>query len=275
MSLGTVRLGELSVSRFILGGNPFSGHAHSTPAGAEEMRSYYTAARIKQTLREAEAVGVNTFIGRTDAHIVRLLHEYWDEGGTIQWIAQTAPELASLKGAIGMGLKRGAKACFIHGGTMEFSLANDNTAEIVGAVEQVRAAGVPVGVAGHKPSIFQWAEDNLDVDFYMCCHYYPSMRDKRAELHPGQREVYLAEDRRRMVEQIATLSKPAIHYKILAAGRNDPAEAFAFVAKHLRPQDAVCVGVYPKDNPDMVADDVRMLEEALAAESRITSAKSK
>ena len=68
-----------------------------------------------------------------------------------------------------------------------------------------------------------------------------------------------------MVELIATLSKPAIHYKVLAAGRNDPKEAFAFVAQHLRPQDAVCVGVYPKDNPDMVAEDVRLMEEALAA----------
>ena len=63
-----------------------------------------------------------------------------------------------------------------------------------------------------------------------------------------------------MVEVIQELRAPAIHYKVLAAGRKTPQEAFAFVAEHLRPQDAVCVGVFPKDKPGMLAEDVRLLE---------------
>jgi hypothetical protein len=35
----------------------------------------------------------------------------------------------------------------------------------------------------------------------------------------------------------------------MAAGRNDPREALAFVARHLRPQDAVCIGFFMRDNP--------------------------
>ncbi len=80
---------------------------------------------------------------------------------------------------------------------------------------------------------------------------------------PAPNEVYREEDRQAMVETIATLSRPAIHYKVLAAGRNEPAEAFAFVAQHLREGDAVCVGVYPGDKPDMVAEDVGLFEQAL------------
>jgi hypothetical protein len=64
-----------------------------------------------------------------------------------------------------------------------------------------------------------------------------------------------------MVQVIHHLSRPAIHYKIFAAGRNDPRSAFEYTARHLRPQDAVCVGVFPKDNPRMIAEDLRMLEE--------------
>ena len=63
---------------------------------------------------------------------------------------------------------------------------------------------------------------------------------------------------------IRELRAPAIHYKIFAAGRTDPKEAFDFVARHLRPQDAVCIGVFTKDKPDMLAEDVRLFEEALS-----------
>ncbi len=73
----------------------------------------------------------------------------------------------------------------------------------------------------------------------------------------------MAEDRRIMTELIQTLSRPVIHYKIMAAGRNDPREAFEFVARHLRPQDAVCVGVYTKDAPCMIEEDIRLLESSL------------
>jgi hypothetical protein len=33
----------------------------------------------------------------------------------------------------------------------------------------------------------------------------------------------------------------------------------------MRPGDAVCVGVFTRDKPDMLAQDVRLLEAALAA----------
>ena len=102
------------------------------------------------------------------------------------------------------------------------------------------------GVAGHNPAVHDWANENLDLDFHMCSYYNPTPRDQNAEHVHGAREVFADGDRAAMVDVIATLRAPAIHYKIFAAGRKDPRDAFAFVAKHLRPQDAVCIGVYPK-----------------------------
>ena len=51
----------------------------------------------------------------------------------------------------------------------------------------------------------------------------------------------------------------------LAAGRTPPVEAFAYAARHMRPSDAVCVGIYTKDNPDMLAESVRLLLDSLRA----------
>ena len=67
-----------------------------------------------------------------------------------------------------------------------------------------------------------------------------------------------------MTTLIPKLSKPVIHYKIMAAGRNDPDEAFEYAAKRMRDCDAACVGVYTKDNPNMLEEDVKLLEKNLA-----------
>lgn len=263
MSITAVRFGHLSVSRLVLGGNPFSGFSHQTPEKNRQMVRYYTTARIKETLREAEALGIKTFIGRADRHITRVLSEYWDEGNTIQWFAQTCPEYGALSQAVARAIGGGAQGCYLHGGQMDFLLAQNRTEEIPGAVAQIREAGLVAGIAGHNPLVFEWAEENLDVDFYMCAYYSPSRRDKHAEHVPGTLEQFAPEDREAMVRIIRQLSKPVIHYKVLAAGRHDPAEALSFVARHLRPQDAVCVGVYTEDHPRMLAEDLRLLEKGL------------
>jgi len=266
MTLGTVEIAGLSVSRLIIGGNPFSGFSHRSAAKDAEMMSYYTVARIKQTLAEAERQGINTFIGRTDNHILRMLREYRDEGGTIQWIAQTASELEAGR-AIRRAVGAGAKACYLHGGVMDSMMANGRLGEAPAMISQIHEAGLPAGVAGHEPAVFRWAEDNLDCDFYMCCHYNPTDRSRQASHVPGSDEKFRDEDRSKMLALIAGLSKPVILYKVLAAGRNDPRQAFDYTARHMRPTDAVCVGFYTADRPDMIAEDVRLLSESLAAAS--------
>ena len=259
----TVQLGSVTVSRLILGGNPFSGFSHQNPRTDREMVRWFTTARIKETMHQAEALGINTFLGRADRHIRRTLLEYWDEGGTLQWFTQTAPEFSSLAANVAQAIDTGASAVYLHGGQMDYLYAQQQFDVVEAFVQQVKAAGLPVGVAGHNPAVHAWANEHLELDFHMCSYYNPTPRDKRAEHVPGATEVFETADRDAMVATIQTLRAPAIHYKIFAAGRTDPREAFAYVARHLRPQDAVCIGVYTKDKPDMLAEDARLFKEAL------------
>jgi hypothetical protein len=266
MALNTVKIGNCSVSRLIIGGNPFSGFSHLGTDRDLEMKKYFTTEQVKATLRQAEELGLNTHIGRADHHVMRILLEYWDQGGQIQWFAQTCPELGSTEQGIMNAVKGGAKACHIHGGTMDNLMANDRLDTVPALIEIIKKAGLAAGIAGHTTKVFDWAEDTkLPVDYYLCCYYNPIPREKSAEHIPGTEETYRSVDRDAMVQRIATLSKPAVHYKIMAAGRNDPAEAFAFAAKNLRPIDAVCIGVFPKDQPDMLAEDIALLEKNLGS----------
>jgi hypothetical protein len=258
-----IQIGEVKVSRFILGSNPFSGFSHQGAEMDLMMKRYYTTARIKETIRSAEKLGINTMIGRTDHHIMRLLLEYWDEGSSIQWFAQTCPGVGSHEMCVGRAAANGAKACHIHGGVMDHLLAQGRLEEIPQVVSMIRQRGLLAGIAGHKPQVFEWAEKNLDVDYYMCSYYDSAPRDKRAEHVSGMEERFLPDDRRVMTELIQELSKPVIHYKVLAAGRNEPEEAFAFVTRSMRESDAVCVGVYTQENPRMLEQDVELLARGL------------
>jgi len=260
MDHGTVRLGDLEVSRLLIGSNPFSGFSHQGPDRDVEMKHYFTTARIKQTLREAEEAGITAIIARADHYIMRLLMEYWDEGGTLKWIAQTCPELGPTERGIDNGIVGGASAVFIHGGVMDYLLAQTQIHEIPHALQRIREAGLPAGIAGHNPEVFRWAEENVNADFYMCSYYNSAHRDEQAEHVSGRPEWFHDEDRDRMVGCIAQLSKPAIHYKVLAAGRKHPEQVFPFVARHLRPMDAVCVGFFPKDNPRMVHETAALFQ---------------
>jgi hypothetical protein len=258
-----VRLGQLPVSRFIIGGNPFSGFSHQGRDRDVEMRHFYTTERLKQTLRDAEALGIFTHIGRADHHVMRLLLEYWDGGGQMQWIAQTCPEVGSMERCVQNAISGGAKACFLHGGWIDSQFAAGKLDEIPRRIEQIRAAGMPAGIAGHNPAVFEWAAQNVDVDFYMCSYYNPIPRNERGEHMPVKEELFRASDRDLMTRTLAKLPRPVIHYKVMAAGRNVPAEAFDYVAAHMRPGDAVCVGVFVKDRPDMLKENLRLFAASL------------
>jgi len=261
----TVKFGNLSVSRMILGGNPFSGFSHQSPARDREMVDYFTTAKIKDTMHQAEALGINTFLGRADRHIRRTLREYWNESGEIQWMAQTCPEYASLPGCVAGAIAAGASAVYIHGGHMDYFYAQEALDIVYDVIAQIKDAGVAAGIAAHNPDVHRWADEHLELDFHMCSYYNPSSRNENAEHQAGVKENFSDDDRAAMIEVIKGLRAPAIHYKVLAAGRKSPQEAFDFVAQHLRPQDAVCVGVFPKDKPGMLAEDVRLLELALSS----------
>jgi len=259
--MDTTAIGDLRVSRLLLGSNPFSGFSHQGIERDERMVHHYTVARIKQTLFEAERLGVTGLVARTDFHVMRMLLEYRDEGGKLQWFAQTCPEVGDSEACVRRAERGGAVACHVHGGVMDHLVAQGRGHEVERAIALIRESGMKAGIAGHVTAVFEWAERHLDVDYYMCCHYNPTPRANDPEHVHGAVEEYREEDRQAMTRLARTLSRPVIHYKVLAAGRNDPQAAFAYCGGVMRPQDMACVGVFTGDDPRMLETDVRLFEE--------------
>ena len=256
-----VSIGSVIVSRLCIGGNPFSGFSHQSEERSREMVAYYTPERIKETLRAAEAAGINTFIGRTDDHITGILRDYWDEGGTIQRIAQITPDRddpESWRKWLTAAAKLGAVGAYMHGGVVDSWHANRMFAHFEEALHRMRDEGFQaVGFAGHKPEAHAWIRDHLEVDFQMCSHYNPTDRSQHAQ-HIGAGEKWDDADRAQMLEVISTIEKPVINYKVFAGGNKPVIPAFELLAKVMRRNDAVCVGMFLKDDPQMIAKNVSL-----------------
>jgi hypothetical protein len=263
-----VKLGDVEVSRLVIGGNPFSGFSHQGRERDREMVRYYTVARIKEALQKAEAAGIDTFFGRTDRHVRRLLLEYWDEGGTIQWVGQTASELGDQLAAIRTAAAAGAKGVYIHGGVVDYWYAQGQYDMLKAALETMRECGVAGGFAGHTLEGHRWIRDNLEPDFLMCCYYDPSPRGDNPHHVAGAEEKWEESHRDKMVQLIHTMPWPVVHYKVFAGGNKSVTEGFQYLAGNMRPQDAVCIGHYLGDNPNMIDENVKTFEALVEAREK-------
>ena len=97
--LPTGKIGDVTISRLICGGNLISGFAHSRDLiyVSDLLRHYFTDDKCLEVLQLCEENGVNTAILRLDDDTLRILKKYWKErGGKIQWIAQVKPKATAL-----------------------------------------------------------------------------------------------------------------------------------------------------------------------------------
>jgi hypothetical protein len=261
MSMPMTTLGKLPVSRLVIGGNPVSGFSHGSPARDQAMFDYFTTANCKKLLRRCEECGVNTAFFRADNHVIRLFREYWNEGGKIQWVAQTVPGEDPV-GNIRKAHRFGAKGVYLHGGTLEAYFSKGEKETVHRQLETIKELGLPAGCAAHYPPyLLEIEERGWAPDFYMVCLYH--IEGYKGQLGVEQNEKFRHEDRPRALEAIRKLPRPCFAYKILAAGRLNPREAFHEVFSALKPTDGVNVGMFPPDakSGDIVAENAGYVSE--------------
>ena len=121
MSLPTVDFCGMTVTRLILGANPFGGFSHQSEQRDKEMVDYHTVERILETWERAENSGINTFITNNETpHVVQAVKEYHRSGGALQWIAQVAyRHHADMFEAIDEVVEIGCRALYFHGGYVD------------------------------------------------------------------------------------------------------------------------------------------------------------
>jgi hypothetical protein len=250
--LPTIHLGTLEVSRLLLGSNPFFGFSHKPDDTGKRMKEFYSEERIMAVMDEAAEQGITAVWTPCYDHWIRLWNRYREKGGKLKiWIGQpdNAPE--EMKDAITACAKNGGKAVCIQGEAVDRQFREGKHDVVRGWLEHIKSFGLPAGIASHLPQTHLVAEEKkFPTDFYHQCLFQP--------------ENYGEDLREKALATVAKLEKTVVAYKVLAAGRRPAKEAFTYVLKRLKPKDGMCVGVFPKDQPDQMKENsglVRKLSE--------------
>lgn len=270
--LPTVRIGGLSVTRLILGGNPLRGNSHTSPALDREMLEWHTVANIKAVLGAAEAAGINTLQARGDVLVQACVREHWAGGGTLQFIAQTASELRDLPGHIAQLASFGAQGIYLHGTWTDRQYFAGNLGEVRDLLARIRDTGAATGLGTHMPVMLDVAEsEGWDLDFYMAGLHNLSAPDRESALErPGAAAVerFVHEDREQMLLAVRRTAKPCLVFKVFGAGRycatpEETQRVLAAVYGAVKPVDAVVAGMFNKHH-DQVAENAATVRAALA-----------
>ncbi len=280
--LPTIKIGDANISRLIVGGNPFSGNSHVNGEVDQQMREYFSTARIKETLFRCMENGINTMQMRGDMHIMRMIMEFRQDGGDMHWIAQTASEYGSHEGNVNQIMSYKPAAIYHHGSLTDSLFKAGRYEELKQRLEVIRGTGVPVGLGTHMPEVLEYAEEhNWDVDFYMASVYNLSLGYDRVssaitgKANTGER--FEEEDIPVMYRMIRQVSKPCLAFKILGATRRCATQetvraAFDEAFENIKDTDAVVVGMYPK-NEDQPRLNSLYTEEAIRRAEALRKAK--
>ncbi len=269
--LPTIKLGQNDVTRLIVGGNPFSGNSHWSSQRDWEMRDFFSTEKIKQTLFHCKECGINSMLLRGDMHIMRIIHEFRQDGGDLNWICMTGGEFISYDGHINQIMQYKPCAIYHHGSITDSLFKKKEYDELKRRIDVIKSKGVPAGLGTHMPEVIEYAEEhNWGVDFYMACVYNISRTDRESSSITGKAngsEIFDESDIPIMYKTIRNTPKPCLAFKILGAARRCDSQetvrnAFYEAFENIKPTDAVVVGVYPKSE-DHVSLDCQYTKEAI------------
>lgn len=254
--LPVVRFGKHEVTRLIVGTNPLWGYSHFNNILNKAMSEYMTQDRRIETVLACERHGINTWQYHVTEETVADYRLMRERGGKLQcFMLGHGPMVTDLP-LVAKYAKVGPIGIAHHGNVTDDRFREKRMNVVHDFTKAVRDTGVMVGVSMHNPEVLDYIESaGWDVDYYMCCFYRVSRTREEIRAACGGEaplgEPFLEKDPERMTRAIRATKRPVLAFKILGAGRigyNRPQieEAFRYAYSHIKPTDAVIVGMWPK-----------------------------
>jgi hypothetical protein len=259
-TLATGKIGNLEISRMLLGGNLLTHFTHSRDLRyVYNLAAHYnTPEKILETLAVAEEHGINTLNIHWVPEKLALLREHRKRGGKMKWIicptALCDDKMADYTHQAKQLVEWGADALYLWGVRAD-QLTNEKKADLIGkAVDVAKAQGVPSGVGAHELAVVKLCEENkIPLDFYvktLHSHDYPS-----AKLNFDSMWCKNPEE---TVQVMSAVEKPWIAFKVMAAGAIPPKKAYRYAFES--GADFCLSGMFDYE----IAEDVRTMKEILA-----------
>jgi hypothetical protein len=262
------KIGDIEISRVIIGSNLFGGgaHARNLMYVSELMKRYFTDEKTMETLQLCEENGINTSIGA-----VRAVKQYNKErGGKMQCLGQLDPghhdwsddentdgrisiTKDDIKETVERAAEQGCLGAHLLGSRGDRWVKIGRLDMIETFVSCMRKNGMLAGIGGHDirvPMACERAGINCDY-YFKTIHpesYWGALSEE--EKKPFLVDSFGPKDHDCMWEQwpeetiafMKTVKTPWIGFKVLGAGAIHPAEGFKFAFEN--GADFVCAGMF-------------------------------
>lgn len=275
-SLPCGKIGNISISRLLIGGNLIGGWAHSRDLmyASKLFTSYNTEAKVFETLELAQDCGINT---------IQIDPSAW--GAVLKYNQQRSNKIQTMvcvpliedktkmSDEIKLRIDQGATLLYSHGGNTDSYMMNGGKIEAIGQMlDLIKAQGVPAGVGGHSLNMPMECEKNkLNVDFYvktfhMDRYWSATPKETRKEYdwmemhaddHNANNDNMWCNNPEETAAFMETVEKPWVAFKVMAAGAIPPRMAFPHAFRH--GADFVIAGMFDFQ----VETDVKLAIESL------------
>lgn len=269
-------LGNLKISRVILGGNLIGGYSHSRDLvyGSQLFKAYNTDRKVFETFELAERAGINTFCA--DPNELPLFAKYRElNSSKMQTVVQVwgSPKPTDLKGTVDKAIDYGGNTLYIRGVEGDLFVKNGQVDVLAKALDYIKSQGVPAGIGAHSIEVpIQCEKAGLNPDYYVKTlhsdQYWSAtpMKDRvefsiiDPKLANGQWKDNIFDlFPQKTIEFMETVKKPWIAYKVLAAGAFHPRDGFRYAFEN--GADFICVGMFDFQ----VVEDVNIATEILSS----------
>jgi len=268
------RLGDIELSRMIMGCNLISGYAHARDLiyANTLFKAYNTDQKILETFHLAEMAGINSsFLTNSNFPIFQKYLKLY--GGKMKSICQTYLKDGDLYGDIDLAIGNGATTLYIQGGIADRYVREGKLKDLAAAIEYIKKKGYLAGVGGHALTVVQTCErEGIPVDYYVKTFHH----DKYWSAHPLEKRVEFSVDASKYLDHnqihdnmfdlfsdktaqfMAEVKKPWIAFKVLAGGAIQPKDGIRYAFEG--GADFVCVGMFDFQ----IVDDVNTAGEILS-----------
>jgi hypothetical protein len=266
----TGKLGNLELSRLMLGGNLIAGWAHARDLRyvGNLMCRYNTPEKIVETLEIAHQHGINS-INTTAWDNIEPLKTYWKKHGkNVKWVVSVKPVPMADNPfeEIDQVVRDEADVIYLWGGAADGLVKKNQFDWIKRTLERMRATGRPIGIGAHTLRVVVECEKaGLDFDFYqktLHTRNYPTAQRPEEKDEFGSYDNAWCYDAAEVVEVMKNVKKPWIAFKVMAAGAIPPQEAFQYAVDS--GADFVLAGMFDWQ----IAQDVKIFKQVLEKNNR-------
>jgi len=255
------RIGDLPLSRLVMGGNLIGGWAHSRDLlyVSSLFKAYNTEKKVFETLMLAEQAGIDSInIGFPSNSLLQKYKKV--TGSRIKVITQVAAADVGNKdyfSFIEKAVDYGVDVIQIQGNQSDW-LVRDGKVDVIGLMlDRIRSHGCPAGLGAHSvDALIACEEAGIIPDYYMKTMHH----DRYWSAHPREnRKAFEVDGQRhldhdkfhdnifclypdRTIEFVKRATVPVMGFKVLAAGAIKPEDGFRWAFEH--GADFICVGMF-------------------------------